>query len=390
MSSEKIITHEIGSLAKPSWRIKAFTGAALDQKDLDEAQKWGKKLNLPEREDLLKILSKKQGFTSEEKAAIMRFSSLYATRFLESAGLDLVWDGEQHRVEMYEYAVRHMTGFAFHGHVRSFDNKYYYKASCIDEPGFEQPYHVKEYEQIAQFAKKPVKIPVTGAYTLVDWSYDEHYLSAVVPGHTTVKEMCRDARKQFLFDITKNVIYPNIQALHKAGVRYIQIDEPAGTTKRNEIPEFIEVMRQSIGDLAGKAFFSMHICFSDYQRLFPALNSLQGILDEVHFEYANRDTKELGVNSTTRKGYELLQQFKGTSFKIGLGVLDVHTDFIESPELVRDRILYAAEIVGDPTRLYVSPDCGLRTRSWDVSYAKLCNMVEGRNLAEKALSLHIK
>jgi 5-methyltetrahydropteroyltriglutamate--homocysteine methyltransferase len=71
--------------------------------------------------------------------------------------------------------------------------------------------------------------------------------------------------------------------------------------------------------------------------------------------------------------------------KIGLGVIDIHTNFIEPPELVRDRILYAARVLG-PERLEVNTDCGLRTRTWEVSLEKLRNMVEGARLAEKELN----
>jgi 5-methyltetrahydropteroyltriglutamate--homocysteine methyltransferase len=72
---------------------------------------------------------------------------------------------------------------------------------------------------------------------------------------------------------------------------------------------------------------------------------------------------------------------------LGLGVLDIHTDFIEPPELVRDRILYAVDVFGDPSRIQVTPDCGLRTRSWDVAHRKLVNMVEGTQQAKKGLGL---
>jgi 5-methyltetrahydropteroyltriglutamate--homocysteine methyltransferase len=72
---------------------------------------------------------------------------------------------------------------------------------------------------------------------------------------------------------------------------------------------------------------------------------------------------------------------------VGLGVLDIHSDFVEPADLVRDRILYAAEVLGDPERIQVNPDCGLRTRSWDVVYEKLANMVQGTRLAEEALNL---
>jgi 5-methyltetrahydropteroyltriglutamate--homocysteine methyltransferase len=68
-------------------------------------------------------------------------------------------------------------------------------------------------------------------------------------------------------------------------------------------------------------------------------------------------------------------------------VLDIHSDFIESPELVRDRVLYAVQVFDDPSRIHVMPDCGLRTRSWEVAYHKLRNMTAGVALAREALRL---
>jgi 5-methyltetrahydropteroyltriglutamate--homocysteine methyltransferase len=67
-------------------------------------------------------------------------------------------------------------------------------------------------------------------------------------------------------------------------------------------------------------------------------------------------------------------------------VLDIHSDFVEPAELVRDRILFAVDVLDDPDRVQVNPDCGLRTRSWDVVYEKLTNMVEGTRLAETVLN----
>ena len=72
---------------------------------------------------------------------------------------------------------------------------------------------------------------------------------------------------------------------------------------------------------------------------------------------------------------------------LGIGVLDIHTDFLEPPELVRDRTLHAVEVFDDPSRIHVIPDCGLRTRSWDVAYRKLANMVAGVDLAKRDLGL---
>jgi 5-methyltetrahydropteroyltriglutamate--homocysteine methyltransferase len=380
-----LITHEIGSLAKPHWRVKAMSGTPLDENDIEEAQAWGQRLHIAYVEELLNILSKKKDFTEGEKEKIFDFSTLYAIKLLESAGIDLVWDGEQHRIEMYEYPIKNLSGFTFHGHVRSFENKYYRKASCERTPECNSPYHLKEFREIQQLASKEVKIPITGAYTLVDWSYDAFYFKKVAPGVEDINEKRTSARKQFLKDIATGVIYPNLKALHEAGAKYLQIDEPAAATKRGETDLFIQSMKDSIGDLAGKVFFSVHICYSVYARLFPDVRQLEGILDEIHLEYANRDSKELGRNPKVRSGYDILKEFRDTKFVVGLGVLDIHSDFIESPELVRDRILYACDIIKDPSRIMVAPDCGLRTRTWEVAYQKLHNMVEGRNLALKEL-----
>ena len=85
----------------------------------------------------------------------------------------------------------------------------------------------------------------------------------------------------------------------------------------------------------------------------------------------------------------LIKRFRDLPYEpsLGLGVIDIHTDFLESPQLVRDRILYAVEVFGDPARIQVTPDCGLRTRSWDVAYRKLVNMVEGTRMAREQLGL---
>ena len=85
----------------------------------------------------------------------------------------------------------------------------------------------------------------------------------------------------------------------------------------------------------------------------------------------------------------MIKKFADLPYKpaLGLGVLDIHSDFIESPELVRDRVLYAVKIFGDPTRIHVTPDCGLRTRSWKVAYEKLRSMTAGVQLARATLGI---
>ncbi|MFX1411974.1 MAG: hypothetical protein ACFFA6_16630, partial [Promethearchaeota archaeon] len=106
---------------------------------------------------------------------------------------------------------------------------------------------------------------------------------------------------------------------------------------------------------------------------------------QIAVESANRDSKQLGTGET-RTGYKNIQYFEDHGFRgnYGLGVIDVHTDFVEPPELVRDRILHIAKLIDDPARIYASTDCGLRTRTWETSFQKLRNMVLGADLARKA------
>jgi 5-methyltetrahydropteroyltriglutamate--homocysteine methyltransferase len=73
----------------------------------------------------------------------------------------------------------------------------------------------------------------------------------------------------------------------------------------------------------------------------------------------------------------------GSGKELGLGVIDVHTDFIEPPELIRDRILYSVKVLKGASKIVVNPDCGLRTRSRDIAFSKLSNMIKGIKLAEE-------
>src|ERR687885_1590113 len=175
MTEIRFVTREIGSLAKPGWRVKPVAGRPVEQTDVKEAQKWGERLGVEGVEELTGILRKGEGFSDEEKQKIQDFAALYGIRLLESAGLDVVYDGEQRRSEMYDHAVRHAKGFETRGTVRSWDNKYYTKAAVTEKPLVDTVYDLKEYEFVRSHTDRVVKVPFTGAYTIVDWSYDEYY-----------------------------------------------------------------------------------------------------------------------------------------------------------------------------------------------------------------------
>jgi 5-methyltetrahydropteroyltriglutamate--homocysteine methyltransferase len=382
-----LLTHEVGSLDKPGWRVKAYAGQHLSDQDLDEARSWGERLSVPEYERLLDLL-RHAPFTKEQKVEIQRWSSLYAVRLEETAGLDVVYDGEQQRTEMYDWAVNHTNGFERRGSVRAFDNKYYSKAAVVGPISLREPFHNAEFSYLLSVAEAELKIPVTGAYTIADWSFDERYDTSenLLEPAAERRRRRHTARREFVLDVAKNLIRPNLEALIGLGASWIQVDEPGASTEPDELDLFVDSFNASVDGLA--ATFSTHLCFSDYNLFFPAIERMSGCR-QFAVGFANYDSRELGTSDSDRPGYEVIKKFRDLSYKpaLGLGVLDIHSDFIESPELVRDRVLYAVKVFGDPKRIHVTPDCGLRTRSWSVAYEKLKNMTAGVELARQALQL---
>ena len=329
-------TQEIGSLKKPSWL-----------------------LNVVKNPDISK----------EDKAKARNDAALLNIKTLEDLGLDIIYDGEVRRIEMYEEPVRYIKGFEFAGRVRSWDNKYYNKARVTGEIDYKQNFHSDEFKFIKENAKHEIKVPVTGAYTLADWSYNEHYKS----------------KEDLVLALAKKVVRPLVMDLAKLGAKIIQIDEPAATTHPAEMEIFRDSVNESVKGINAK--FVVHACFSgnDYEALVPEMPEIKA--QQYTLEFANRDSWNLGVNDKERKGYHVIKLFKEYGFKgeVGIGVTDVHVDKIETPKLVRDRILYAAKAIGDPAKIYVNPDCGLRTRSRTVAFEKIRAMVKGAELARQAI-----
>jgi 5-methyltetrahydropteroyltriglutamate--homocysteine methyltransferase len=371
MSRPLFPTQEIGSLMKPRWQLLAQRGEPLDERARAEFTHWDSTLHFAEESPTVAAHVLTGTGPAEAPEAIRDLGALFALRFFESAGLNRVYDGEARRIEMYEYPIRQMHGFQFYGHVRSFDNKYYLKAAGTGEVRLDRPYHVEEFEFVRQHARGEPKLPVTGPYTLADWSYNEYYLGRQ-PGWKG-RAARRAAQREFVTEIARHAIRPTLQTLIERGCHVIQIDEPAAGTHPDEADLVAEGFNAATEGL--EAEFSMHICFSRYRDLFPALLEAKRV-KQWAWEFANRD-------SEGRDGYEVLKLFNeyGDTREIGLGVLDVHRDEVETPEKVADRIRRAVKILGDPTRLWINPDCGLRTRSLPIAYQKLTNMVAGATQA---------
>jgi 5-methyltetrahydropteroyltriglutamate--homocysteine methyltransferase len=383
-----LLTHEVGSLDKLGWRVKAVAGRKLEDKDLEEARAWGERIGLEGYQELIELLRRTPLTSRPDKEEVKRWSSRYGLRMQEAAGLDAVYDGEQQRTEMYQWAVAHTNGFDWRGSVRAFDNKYYSKAAVVGPISLKEPYHNDEFAFLKEVATAELKVPITGAYTIADWSFDERHAGEPdlrIP-HAERRAARSSSRREFVVDVARNMIRPNVEALIGLGAKWIQIDEPGGSTEPDELDLFAQSFNESVQGL--DAVFSTHLCFSDYNLFFPGIEAMTQCR-QFCVGFANYDSRDLGVSDTARPGYTVIKKFRDLSYQpsLGLGVLDIHSDFIEPPELVRDRVLYAVEVFGDPNRIQVTPDCGLRTRSWDVAYRKLVNMVEGTRLAKQQLGL---
>ena len=166
-------TQEIGSLAKPRWGVKGHREEPLPQEEITEAVSWGRRLGIGNLDELAKLLGERD--SPSKRKAILDWSAKYAIQLFETAGLDIVFDGEQWRLEMYEQVIRKTAGFKFLGYVKSFDYRYFNKAACIDKPKYGKSFYLDEFLFTRENTEREIKVPFTGSYTLVDWTFNEYY-----------------------------------------------------------------------------------------------------------------------------------------------------------------------------------------------------------------------
>ena len=147
--------------------------------------------------------------------------------------------------------------------------------------------------------------------------------------------------------------------LESAGAKIVQVDEPALSTRFDELPLLVKAVGVVTKGLRAKTI--LHTCYGNYNEIFAYFNKLP--VDQIDLEMSN-------------SGLDLLERFRREPLRkeIAFGVVDVHSHVIEPESLIRERIEKALTIF-DPDKLYIDPDCGLKTRSVEEAQAKLRNMV---------------
>ena len=262
----------------------------------------------------------------------------------DDLGLDILVDGEQYRGDMVAYFAEQLSGFVKESElVRSYDNRYYRKPIIAGRVGRPAPMTVEWWRFAQALTSRPVKGMLTGPYTIMDWSFNEHYPSRRAATLALAKVIREEARD-----------------LERAGAQYIQIDEPAISTRLEELELAIEALGIVTKGLRAKTI--THICYGDFAAIGPKIARLP--VDQIDLEFANRSM-------------ELLDLFKGRRFpkEVGLGVVDVHTRRIESQDEVVANLRKALRVFR-PEQIYVDPDCGLKTRTPQEATDKLRVVVE--------------
>jgi len=270
----------------------------------------------------------------------------------EELGLDVLVDGEQYRGDMVAYFAETMPGFAKGGLVRSYGNRYYHKPVMTGPVRWPGPMTVDWWRWTQSLTSRPVKGMLTGPYTLMDWSFDDHYPDR----RTACLALAREVRKE-------------VEALLDAGVRIIQIDEPALSVRPDELQFAVEAMHLTVDGLA--AYYVVHACFGAFETIYPGLLDLPV------------DNLDLAISHSA---LDLLGMFKKDPFTkdLSLGVLDVHSHTVEAAGDVQGRIRRGTSVL-PADRIWVDPDCGLKTRTVEESRAKLSAMMAAVRAARAEL-----
>ncbi|MBY0485548.1 5-methyltetrahydropteroyltriglutamate--homocysteine S-methyltransferase [Nitrosomonas sp.] len=292
--------------------------------------------------------------TESEYRQAMQNEIALCVREQETLGLDVLVHGEPERNDMVEYFGEQLSGYAFtqFGWVQSYGSR------CVKPPiiygDISQSQAITtEWIQYAQLlTKKPMKGMLTGPVTMLNWSF--------VRDDQSREETCL----QLALAIRDEVL-----ALEKAGIRIIQIDEaalreglPLRKSQWNTYLDWaIRAFRITANGVKDETQVHTHMCYSEFNDIMEAI--------------ARMDADVITIE-TSRSDMELLDAFDQFHYpnEIGPGVYDIHSPNIPSVESIIHLMEKAAQRI-PAERLWVNPDCGLKTRDWEEVKPALRNMI---------------
>ena len=291
--------------------------------------------------------------------ALMRDEIAHCVQAQETLGLDVFVHGEAERNDMVEYFGAQLDGYAFSqcGWVQSYGSR------CVKPPilfgDVERPAAMTlEWTAYAQsLTDKPMKAMLTGPVTMLNWSF--------------VRDDQPRARSCLQLALA---IRAEVLDLEHAGVAIIQIDEAAlreGLPLRRAhwaayLDWAVESFRIAANGVRDETQIHTHMCYSQFNDIIAAIAAMDA--DVITIE-------------TSRSNMELLDAFDDFSYPnaIGPGVYDIHSPNIPLPEHMVELMRKAAQRVPSG-RLWVNPDCGLKTRTWEEVLPALRNMVEAAHI----------
>jgi 5-methyltetrahydropteroyltriglutamate--homocysteine methyltransferase len=277
-----------------------------------------------------------------------------AVREQEALGLDVLVHGEAERNDMVEYFGEQLQGFAFSefGWVQSYGSRCVKPPILYGDVSRPQPMTVEWTKYAQSLTVKPMKGMLTGPVTILNWSFvrDDQ------PRAASCRQLALAIRQEVL-------------DLERAGVRVIQIDEAAlreGLPLRKRdwqhyLDWAVEAFRITVGAVRDETQIHTHMCYSEFNDIIAAIAAMDA--DVITIE-------------TSRSNMELLSAFDEFKYPnaIGPGVYDIHSPNVPSEEQVVSLMQRAAERI-PVERLWVNPDCGLKTRGWPEVTDALRNMV---------------
>ena len=273
----------------------------------------------------------------------------------ERLGLDVLVHGEAERNDMVEYFGEHLDGFIFtqNGWVQSYGSRCVKPPVVIGDVSRPQAITVDWAKYAQSLTDKPVKGMLTGPVTILCWSFPREDVSR----ETIAKQIALALRDE-------------VADLEAAGIGIIQIDEPALREglplKRSDWDAYlqwgVEAFRLNAAVAKDDTQIHTHMCYCEFNDIMDSIAALDA--DVITIE-------------TSRSDMELLESFEAFEYpnEIGPGVYDIHSPNVPSVEWIEALLKKAAQRI-PVERLWVNPDCGLKTRGWPETRAALANMVQ--------------